>query len=270
MKIDVRKIIFGIIIVVCIIAVNFAVYWQFFKKDVEEKPSSNIISNEQLAANFNEIFTNTLNKQGATLGQIGKIKETEDIIFTSLSKKENIENKYEVNVNIPYVNIENDLVKAFNERVNNIFTRKYEEIVANANDGTIYNVEYVAYINTNILSLVIKSTLKEGENPQRVIVQTYNYNLSTNEEISLEEIIHIKELPRADVEEQIKQAIIKANKQATSLKELGYNVYSRDVENSMYKIGNTRSYFIGENGALYILYPYGNSNYTSEIDIVVF
>ena len=37
----------------------------------------------------------------------------------------------------------------------------------------------------------------------------------------------------------------------------------------MYKLNNTNVYFIGEDKALYIIYPYGNTNYTSELDLLV-
>lgn len=273
MKINVRTIIFGIIIIICVIAVNFAVYWQFFRGEKiggiteNEQPAT---SNEQLAKDFNKIFTNSLNMQENQINQIQKVSPKEELVYTKLSKQENIENKYEIDVNIPYVNIQNTMVQKFNERIDNIFTNKANEIIEKANNRTIYEVEYVSYVNSNILSLVIKSTLKEGSNPQRVIVQTYNYNLSTNEELTLSQILDIKKLSESSVEKEIKEVIEEANKQTDSLKGLGYNVYSRDIQSSIYKIENTTTYFIGANGKLYILYPYGNSNFTSEIDIIVF
>ena len=40
-------------------------------------------------------------------------------------------------------------------------------------------------ISNNILSLVVRSTLKEGSNnPQRDIVQTYNYDLTNQKKIT--------------------------------------------------------------------------------------
>lgn len=273
MKINLRTIMFGIIIVICIVAVNFAVYWQFFRKEQTGEihdGKNNTVANQQLAEDFNKIFNNTLDKQGNQINQIKKISDEDELVYTKFAKQDKIENKYEISVNIPHINIQNDLVKKFNERVDNIFTNKAKDIVENANNNTIYDVEYMAYINTNILSLVIKSTLKEGDNPQRVIMQTYNYNLSTNEEVTLAQILDIKKMSKESVEKEIKSVIIEATKQADSLKQLGYNVYTRESESSIYKIENTTTYFIGANGKLYIAYPYGNSNYTAETDIIVF
>ena len=128
----------------------------------------------------------------------------------------------------------------------------------------------MAYVNTNILSLVIRSTLKEGNNPQRVIIQTYNYNLSTNEEITLGQILEIKGLTKANVESVIASQIKIANEEADKLKHLGYNVYTRDLTSSIYKIDNTDNYILGPNNKLYVIYPYGNANNTDEMDVIVF
>lgn len=52
---------------------------------------------------------------------------------------------------------------------------------------------------------------------------------------------------------------------------MGYsNIYTRDLNNDMYKIANSKTFFLGENGKLYIIYAYGNQNFTSEMDIVLF
>ena len=54
------------------------------------------------------------------------------------------------------------------------------------------------------------------------------------------------------------------------LSDLGYSVYERDTESAMYTVENTGVFFLGKNNSLYIIYPYGNTNNTSEIDIIVF
>ena len=55
MKINMRNIIFGIIIIICIFALNFGVYWQFFRETVNTPTNPNIHSvnekQEQLAIN---------------------------------------------------------------------------------------------------------------------------------------------------------------------------------------------------------------------------
>ena len=55
-----------------------------------------------------------------------------------------------------------------------------------------------------------------------------------------------------------------------NISEQGYNVYVRNEEDSMYEIDNTANYFLGKDNYLYLVYAYGNNNYTSEMDLVIF
>ena len=52
---------------------------------------------------------------------------------------------------------------------------------------------------------------------------------------------------------------------------MGYNeIYVRDLTSDIYSVDNAGAYFLGPNGNLYIVYAYGNSEFTSEMDIVMF
>lgn len=161
-------------------------------------------------------------------------------------------------------------MELFNKKIQSLFVDKANDIMKNATQNTIYSIDYMAYVNTNILSLVIRSTLKEGNNPQRVIIQTYNYNLSTNEQISLNQILEIKGLNKEKVENTIIAQVNLANEEAQTLKHLGYNVYTRDLNSNIYKIENTDNYILGPDNKLYLVYPYGNANFTDEMDVIVF
>ena len=279
-KFNLRTIMFIIIIIICIVAINVGAYMQFFygKEKKKEKDPDNTTTQKyaeelvKIEKGFSNIFKNSLDYQGnrISLNGITKVESNNDLIFTLYKKEEVVDNKYSMKIDIPYINISNFAVEKINKEIDSIFAEKARDIILNATNNTIYNVEYMSYINTNILSLVIRSTLKEGNNPQRVIVQTYNYNLSTNEQINLQQIIEIKGLNKTEVEQRIQEKIKNANEEASHLKNLGYNVYTRDVENEMYKTNNTNVYFIGKDNHLYIVYPYGNSNFTSETDVIVF
>ena len=245
MKINLRTIIFGIIIIVCIFAVNFAVYWQFFRNTEDPQTDDNTISTSQETAqledNFKNIFENRLDYQGYDVNTTGvlKIDSSQDLIYTWVTKESVVENRYDLDLNIPRVNISNTSVEKFNEKIKELYVDKAHDIILNATNNTIYTVEYMSYINTNILSLVIKSTLKEGNNPQRVIIQTYNYNLSTNEEITLKQMLEIKGLQENTVKNTIVNKVQEANREAEDLKNLGYNVYVRDLSSEIYEIENT-------------------------------
>ena len=276
-KITIRKVLFGVIIIICVISVCMGIYWQFFKDSIggSTQPGTMISTgeeNEKLEKEFSDIFNNSLEDQGNNVDMVSikKIEQSQDLVYTWATKKEVVSNRYDVNISIPRINIDNPAVEQFNQKIVELFVKKANSVLSGAQENTIYTVEYAAYVNTNILSLVIKSTLKEGNKPQRVIVQTYNYNLSTNEEMALKPLIEIKGLKDQNVETIIKAKVEQANKQAEELKKLNYNVYLRDTESAIYTIENTTNYFLGKDQKLYILYPYGNSNYTDEIDVIVF
>ena len=52
------------------------------------------------------------------------------------------------------------------------------------------------------------------------------------------------------------------------LAKLGYSIYSRDIDNDMYTVNNITEYFIGQDNKIYIIFAYGNTSNTSEMDIV--
>lgn len=276
MKITARTIIFTLIIIFCIFAINFGVYWQFFRNTNTNtiEPETPITSDntEQIEKNFKNIFENKLDYQGNNVNTIGITKKdsTKDLIYTWVSAERIVENKYDIKLNIPKINISNTSVEKFNEKVKGLYVDKANDIIVNATNNTVYTVEYMSYINTNIMSLVIKSTLKEGNNPQRVIIQTYNYNLSTNEEITFAQMLEIKGLQENTVKKTISEKIQKANTEAMKLKNLGYNVYVRDLSSDMYELKNITNFMLGEDNNLYIIYPYGNNNFTDEMDVIVF
>ena len=276
MKITVRTLIFRLIIVFCIFAINFGVYWQFFRNTNTNtiEPETPITSDntEQLEKNFKNIFENKLDYQENNVNTIGITKKdsTKDLIYTWVSAERIVENKYDIKLNIPRINISNTSVEKFNEKVKGLYVDKANDIIVNATNNTVYTVEYMSYINTNIMSLVIKSTLKEGNNPQRVIIQTYNYNLSTNEEITFAQMLEIKGLQESTLKKTISEKIQKANTEAMKLKNLGYNVYVRDLSSDIYEPKNITNFMLGADNNLYIIYPYGNNNFTDEMDVIVF
>lgn len=173
-----------------------------------------------------------------------------------------------MNVNLPYINIKNQSVQDYNENIKNIFQAKAEEVLKSTNSNVIYTVKYEAYIENNILSLIIYSDLKQDSSAQRIIVQTFNFNLETNKELTLEDIIKIYELDEKTVQDKIDNEIKTEEKKAEDLKALGYNVFTRDTKSDMYKIKNATEFFVHNNN-LYIIYAYGNDKLTSERDIVV-
>ena len=264
--------IYILIIIICIVAIGFAVYKQFFKDeklgvifgitDEEEDEEYN-----NLKDNFFNIFDNSLNILGQYNGKLSKIKKEEDVII-AYNNQEQTEN-YTLDLKIPYFNINSEVAKKFNSEIKTTFKDKSASVVSSKDDNIIYNVKYKAYESNNILSLIILSELKEGNNNQRIIIQAYNYDLSTNKEVTINELITLKDIDINQANNKIKSEIKSSQEENIKLSELGYNTNVRDADADTYKIQNSENFFIGEKGYLYVVYAYGNKELTSETDVVI-
>ncbi len=277
------KIIYILIGVFCLFAVIAGVYAQFFVSD-ENKPSiivpnlnneggNNVVelTQEELEEKFYNIFNNQFNKGNYDTTNIQKINPEEDIVYTTVNLQKN-EPNYEININIPGVNIQSDVAGNFNNITQTTFVNKIYDVMNSTENTqkTVYNVNYEAFINGNILSVIINSNLKQGDNPQRVIVQTYNYDLSTGEKVDVSKLLSQKNIIQSDCQNKIKNTIKAAQEETQTLVQQGYPVYNRDLSSSMYLLSNVSTYFLGPNGNLYIIFAYGNQNYTSEMDIIFY
>ena len=136
--------------------------------------------------------------------------------------------------------------------------------------GYIYNVRYKCYIQDNILSLVIYSELKEKTSNQKIMIETFNYNLVDNKEVTLEDILNLKNIKVSDANNKIKNEIKEIQDKNNSLIEVGYNIYSRDISSDMYDVSNVQQFFLGKDGNIYVVFAYGNFDQTSEMDVVIF
>ena len=270
-----QLIIYISIIIVCIICVIIAFYVQFYARidlgrlvgiDGEEKFGQK--TEEQtltLETEFDQIFTNSLTNT-ENQGDNKKKDNSKDLVYVDLEKKETKLNSYDLEVHIPRINIDSPVVDKYNQDIQS-FIDKTNEVLESENQNIIYTVDYVANVQDGILSLMIKSNLKEGSNAQRVIVETYNYDLRNNKEISLEEVLAIEYLDKNDVQNRIDAKIAQEQRQVEDLKDLGYNIYNRDTSSEQYKVENSKYFYLTDN-VLYIIYPYGNENYTSEIKCI--
>ena len=278
-----RNILYIAISAICVIAIIVGVYAQVFG----DKPKQNTIKNEVintgdddtatdpevLKQEFNSLFNNSFDDQGYDKTSIKKLAgyEDQDVIYAVYRIKEEKDEKYSVNINIPVFNVDGEVASEFNATTQSIFANKAGNVLSNSQSYTIYDVEYVGYLNENVLSLVIKSTLKEGNNPQRIIVQTYNYDITTGKKLTLNEVLEAKGISEKEVNKKIELQVTEANKNAEALSEAlasaGQTVYKRDVNNKMYLVENINQFYISSN-CIYVIFAYGNDARTSEMDIV--
>lgn len=272
-KIEKRTItIYGVALVICIIAIIVVVGVQILGNDVinnlfgiDKLVKRTEQEEAELKVNFENIFNNNLDNSKNY--QTQKIDDNKDIVYTNYSKEEK-KDKYEINVNLPYINIKNQSVQNFNKEITNTFEAKAEEVIKYTDKNVVYTVKYKANIENNILSLIIYSDLKQDLSAQRVIIQTFNYNLEENKELSLEDVLKIYDLNKSEVQNKIDKDIKSEQKKSEDLIKLGYNVFSRNIESEIYNVENIKEYFIYNNN-IYIIFAYGNEDITSEMDLVI-
>lgn len=140
----------------------------------------------------------------------------------------------------------------------------------NSDEFTDYSVVYKAYLNGDLLSLIIKETIREGSTTQSAKIKTYNYNLNNNTQVSIKDIIKAKEYEATDLQKEINSEIERLNKNDEDLKSQYSDMKLRDLNDTRYKIENTENFIINEDGYLYIIYAYGNTENTNKMDIVIF
>jgi len=276
-----RKIMYIVISIICVISIIVGVYYEMFADKVVDEGAVNEIEDntnygdvenpEDLLLEFNKLFTNNFNKQGNEVDNVTKIigLEDKDVIYTAYDIQEEKENEYVLDLKLPVVNISGEVATDYNNITQSIFANKANAILVGPKQYTIYNVEYSAYVNENILSVAIKSILKEGNSAQRIIVQTYNYDLEAGKKITFNEVLAKYEFDTKKINKKIIEQVKEASRQAESISQAtGKVVYKRDLDNAMYITDNVTNFFIGKDGQIYIIYAYGNNNVTSEIDII--
>ncbi len=259
-------VIIALIILVCAIAIAIGIYAQVTNRDVitskQEEENSNY---EDLENNFDDIFKNTINKEWDARQDVNY----DEIIYCAYKIDEE-ELNYNIDAKIPLFKLENDVTEKINKEIYDTFAKTIVSIVQTSNAHTTFNLDYVAYANNNILSLVIRCKYKSGSNPQRYIIQTYNYDLDNNKLVDINEILEYKNLNKEEVEKVVLDKIKEENAEMRTISDQGYNVYMRNESDEIYKIENTPNFFLGKNNYLYLVYAYGNNNYTSVIDLVIF
>jgi len=259
------------IILICSIAIAYGVGTQITKENIEELEKEESQNNyEELRNDFQDIFTNSINKEPTAKLNINY----DELLYCKYNINKKEDEKYNINAKIPQFKEESEILQKTNEEIFDIFAREVGEISNNTSGNIVYNVDYVAYVNNNIVSLVIMCKYKKGSNPQRIIVQTYNYDIENDKMLDIEEIVAYKNLDKENVQkkiqEEIQAEIKEENKQMQNIKDQGYNLYVRDEKAEMYNVDKTPNFFLGKNNYLYLVYSYGNNEYTSKIDLVIF
>lgn len=255
------------VLLICSIAIAVGVYAQITNQGVKENEQNNEeINYEYLKNSFEDIFDNTIHKEDTANLNINY----EELIYTRYDIEEEQSGKYSINAKIPWFKGESETIAKINDEILHVFGAEVIKIKNEAKSYVTYNLTYTAYVNNNIVSLVIMCKYKNGINPQRKIIQCYNYDLENDKLLNIEDVITYKNLNKDEMQNKIDNEIKKVNAQIKSIGEQGYNVYVRDEQSKIYKIENTQNFFLGQNNYLYLIYAYGNNNYTSEMDLIIY
>ncbi len=273
-----QNIFFVVLILICIVAISVGIYAQFFYKYADTDPlmlGINIGAKKtteeyaMLKSNFNELFDNTLKKSGDN-GSIEKLNGERDVVYTAYQLMNEDETYYSVDVSIPEINIDSSVIKKVNSAIKTEYYNKANSIMRQTNENTIYKVSYAAYLNSDILSVVIRASLKEQGKSEKVSLKTYTYSISREELVTLEDLIHSKKTTLQAVQNSIINEIKVAYENAQIIANEYGVLYERDLNSDMYRVENASEYFLTNEGYVYIVYPYGNDGYTNEMDIVIF
>ena len=269
-----RYCIYALIVAFCIIAIIVGVNAQFFStKESDEVPDinvSNVVSvNEEIdiSNKFMQLFDNKLPQfkdyPNIEKGDLSKnylyiYSENPQLPNGPYTKK--LDGKYDIVAYLPVFNINSDVTNGFNNITINYFVKMMNDIVTNGTTNTNLTISFAANVNDNILSVAIIAKLKEGDKPQRSMIQGYNYDLANNKEVKVADVLAKKNVDMATANSKIEKVVKSADN----------TLYKRELTNPIYSIDKVTNFILGRNGELYIIYAYGNQAnvYSSEMDIV--
>ena len=269
-----RYCIYALIVAFCIIAIIVGVNAQFFSTmESDEVPDinvSNVVSvNEEIdiSNKFMQLFDNKLPQfkdyPNIEKGDLSKnylyiYSENPQLPNGPYTKK--LDGKYDIVAYLPVFNINSDVTNGFNNITINYFVKMMNDIVVNGTTNTNLTISFAANVNDNILSVAIIAKLKEGDKPQRIMIQGYNYDLANNKEVKVADVLSKKNVDMATANSKIEKVVKSADN----------TLYKRELTNPIYSIDKVTNFILGRNGELYIIYAYGNQAnvYSSEMDIV--
>ena len=269
-----RYCIYALIVAFCIIAIIVGVNAQFFStKESDEVPEinvSNVVTvNEEIdiSNKFMQLFDNKLPQfkdyPNIEKGDLSKnylyiYSENPQLPNGPYTKK--LDGKYDIVAYLPVFNINSDVTNGFNNITINYFVKMMNDIVVNGTTNTNLTISFAANVNDNILSVAIIAKLKEGDKPQRIMIQGYNYDLANNKEVKVADVLAKKNVDIATANSKIEKVVKSADN----------TLYKRELTNPIYSIDKVTNFILGRNGELYIIYAYGNQAnvYSSEMDIV--
>lgn len=272
-----RTMFFIIIILLCILSLSIGIYAQVFYRYSKTDPfmlgigvgrTQDAAEITKLKNEFSTIFTNDVTGEPSI--QVKKKDNNKELVFTTQTVNEKEDDKYNISANVPKINISSDAAEKINSEINKKYVTKIENILDNSKEYTDYGITYKAYVNGELLSIIIKETIREGKTTQSAKIATYNYSLSQNKLVGILDVVDAKGYEHDTLQKEIDAEIKELNKKDEELKNQYTEVKLRDLSNSMYKLENTENFIVNADGYLYLIYAYGNTENTNKIDTIIF
>ena len=176
-----KYIFFAVLALICIVSICIGIYTQFFYKYSDTDPlmlGINIGSKKTaeeidiLKADFNNLFTNSIIINSENV-RVDRIESSKDLVYTGYNLLNEDENFYTVNAQIPILNIDTEQAKKINAEIKTEFYDTANNVMRRTEGNTVYSVTYASFVNEDVLSLVVKSSLKEAGKAEKVTIKTY-------------------------------------------------------------------------------------------------
>ena len=84
------------------------------------------------------------------------------------------------------------------------------------------------------------------------------------------DLVDAKGYTQKSLQKEIDAELKDLEKKDEELKNQFSDVRLRDLSSNIYKIENTENFIVNENGYLYLIYAYGNTENTNKMDIIIF
>ena len=268
-----KKVVFFVaILLICVVALFVAIYIQFFYQYADTDPfMTGFVSSEKtqeeitnMKNNFEKLFQNSL-----LIDESQKESVDSKIIKSGYQFIKEDESFYTIDVEVPSITKVSQVATDVNTEIYNDFYSKVMSYSTQTSQHIYYTVKYQAFYKDNYLSIVIKSSLKEGNSPERVVVKAYVYDTNTDQLVSINEMLEHTNISAKKVQNAIDKEIKAADNRSKILSVEFEGVYSRDVESDDYKVENAKNFFLTDEGNLYIVYTYGDTEDTNEIDVII-
>lgn len=267
-----KVVFFVVIILLCVVALFVAIYIEFFYQYSETDPFfTGLVSSEKtqeeitnMKNGFNDLFKNSL-----TIEESQRDKVDSSIVQTGYQIQNNDDSFYTIQVDVPTIQLNTQTAVDLNAQLKNDFYQNALGYMVQTERHIYYTVSYQAFYKDNYLSIVIKSSMKSGNDPESVIVRAYVYNIESNELVSINEMLEHTGITSKKAQSAIDKEIKAANNRSKTLAVEFGEMFTRDVESEEYLVENAKNFFLTDEGNLYIVYTYGENETTNEIDIII-